>query len=246
MRRHHFTDKQVSEQNVQQDLLSDAPVSVAVCQAARKLCERASSSGTSQAFPWRRLRTPYRVFLAEFLLVRTRSDVVARVFEDVVSRYPSVESLAATNESALATVLEPLGMRKRVPLLLRAARYLKEHYDGSIPNTIPELMAVPGLGRYSAVAIAAFAYQISDVPADVNILRFISRLTGLPMTHPTKGSRELWALLPLLAHDRGGPMPEDLLDFSRVICRPRHPQCELCPLQQQCVYRSENSGPATV
>src|SRR5207253_11354099 len=87
-----------------------------------------------------------------------------------------------------------------------------------------------------ATAIAAFAYDSGEVPADVNILRFLSRLTGLPMTHPTKGSPELRSLLHELAQPTGGPAPESLLDFSRLICRPKHPKCQVCPVTAECSY----------
>lgn len=201
-----------------------------VIRAAQTLREEEAPYGMSEELPWRRLRTPYRVFLAEFLLVRTRSDVVARLFEDIVARYPDLSSLANTDENELAAALEPLGLKKRVPFLLKAARYLIEHHGGRIPERVEELLVVPGIGLYTAVA--AFAYDLSGVPADVNILRFLSRLTGLPMKHPTKGSEDLRALLPFLSSDEGGPKPENLLDFSRLICRPRRPRCnelKRCP-----------------
>jgi A/G-specific adenine glycosylase len=186
--------------------------------------------------PWRGNRTPYRIFLAEFLLVRTRSDVVAELFEDIVARYPDLASLAAADEEELAAVLRPLGLKKRVPLLIRGARYLMQQHAGRIPGKIEDLLEVPGLGPYTAVAIASFAFDLAEVPADVNILRFLSRLTGIPMVHPTKGSAELRALLPLLSQKLGGPKPENLLDFTRVVCRSRSPACSACPLSGRCVY----------
>ncbi len=194
------------------------------------------SHSPSAELPWRQWRTPYRQFLAEFLLVRTRTDVVARLFESIAAHYPNPAALADADEGELGVILEPLGMRKRVPLLLKAARYLVEHHCGHVPERIEELLAVPGLGPYTAVAIVAFVHDVADVPADVNILRFLSRLTGLPMVHPTKGSAELRALLPLLSSDKGGPKQERLLDFSRLICRPGRPRCEQCPLTQKCRY----------
>jgi A/G-specific adenine glycosylase len=204
--------------------------------AGRQLREMQEIYRLPAEIPWRRLRTPYRVFLAEFLLVRTRADVVIDLFEDIVARYPDVRSLATADELELAVVLAPLGLRKRVPLLMKGARYLAEHHNGDIPAHFEELLKVPGLGLYTAAAIAAFAYNSEDVPADVNILRFVARFTGLPMKHVTKGSEELRALLPLLSQSRGGPGIEILLDFSRLICRSRLPQCNDCPLREQCTY----------
>ena len=209
--------------------------------AARTLRKATLSFPTIEHLPWRNRRTPYRIFLAELLLVRTRSDVVARLFEDIALLYPDVLGLANADLAELAAALEPLGLRKRAPFLPKAAQYLLEYYKGRIPEKFEDLMKVPGLGLYTAAAIAAFAYGSSEVPADVNILRFLSRLTGLPMKHPTKGSVELRALLPLLSCDRGGPEPEKLLDFTRLICRARHPRCLECPLREDCRYASPTS-----
>lgn len=206
-----------------------------VAWAARTLAE-ADLHDPSAELPWRRRRTAYRIFLAEFLLIRTRADVVARLFETIFNRYPNIRSLAETSEDELAKTLEPLGLRKRVPYLKRAALFIIENHRGRIPQNVDELMKVPGLGAYSAVAIAAFAHKLPEVPADVNILRFLSRLTGLPMEHPTKGTKDLWSLLPLLSETESGLAPEKLLDFSRLICRPGRPKCEECPVRRDCAY----------
>jgi A/G-specific adenine glycosylase len=207
-----------------------------VIRAARKLNKDRTIYDASADLPWRKVRTPYRIFVAEFLLVRTRADIVARLFESIVQRYPDMHSLAAASEQELASALEPLGLRKRVPLLLMGARFIVKRYRGQVPQKVEELLDIPGIGAYTAVAVAAFAYGLPEVPADVNILRFLSRLTGLPMVHPTKGSRELWSMLPWLSPDVGGPAPEKLLDFSRLICRPAPPRCELCPVRKSCTF----------
>lgn len=207
-----------------------------VIRAARRLREETVPYWVSEQLPWRRLRTPYRVFLAEFLLIRTRTNAVAKIFEDVVACYPDLDSLTSADECELAAILKPLGLRKRVPLLVKAAQYLLEHHEGQVPETVEDLFEVPGLGLYTSVAITAFAYNSPAVPADVNIMRFLSRLTGFPMEHPTKGSKDLRALLPFLSQDVGGPKPENLLDFSRVVCRPRGPRCSGCPVNAECLY----------
>lgn len=186
--------------------------------------------------PWRRYRTPYRIFLAEMLLVRTRADVVARLFEEIVARYPTVHALAEADEEELRHLLRPLGLSRRIPYLIKAARYICEKCDGEIPRDVNDLLKIPGVGPYTAVAIATFAYGESGVPADVNILRFVSRLTGLEMKHPTKGSSELRELLPLLSEHNVGLSAEDLLDFARLVCKPRKPRCHECSLRSYCKY----------
>lgn len=187
-------------------------------------------------FPWRTNRTPYRIFLAEFLLIRTRADVVSKKYEEIVRLCPTPRELALVNEQELADLLAPLGLRKRVPLLLSAAKFIVEEFDGELPSEPDQLVRIPGIGKYTADAIAAFAFYQQRVPADVNILRFLARLTGLDMEHPTKGSVSIRRLLPLLTQDRGGPPAEALLDFTRLVCKPRKPKCPDCILRSHCYH----------
>lgn len=186
--------------------------------------------------PWRKYRTPYRIFLAEMLLIRTRTDVVADHFERIASRYPTIETLASADETELREILRPLGLSKRVPYLIKAARYICENHNGEIPADVESLLKVPGIGAYTAAAILTFAYGQGLIPADVNILRFVSRFTGLKMGHPTKGSQELRDLLPLLSEANVGLSAENLLDFTRLICKVRKPKCYICPLSEHCSY----------
>lgn len=192
-----------------------------------------------QEFPWRKHRTPYRIFLAELLLVRTRSDVVARIYENLINQYPDIYTLSVASENELGALLYPLGLAKRTPYILKSAQYIRDVYGGQIPTDVESLLEVPGLGLYTASAIATFAYGQPFVPRDVNILRFIARLTGLTMVHKTKGSQALWELTPLLSEERTQLPAEKLLDFTRLICRPRNPLCDMCPLGRFCVFKRE-------
>lgn len=202
--------------------------------AGCKLSKYEIEAGTD--LPWRKNRTPYRVLLAEMLLVRTRADVVARVYEDVYERYPDIYRLAESNEDQLGIVLHPLGLSKRIPYFIRAAKHICEEFDGRIPDDPKKLMTVPGIGPYTATAVATFAYSLPLVPSDVNILRFLSRLTGLEMENKTKGSKELRELTGRLSEKHTGLRAEKLLDFTRLICRPRNPLCNECPLTKYCIY----------
>jgi A/G-specific adenine glycosylase len=194
---------------------------------------------TGENLPWRQQRTPYRIFLAEMLLVRTRADVVTRIYEDVFGQYPDIYKLAEANEDELREALHPLGLSKRIPYIIKAARHICEIHNGQIPNNIDSLLKTPGLGMYTAPAIATFAHGQTFVPGDVNILRFVARLTGLEMEHKTKGSKQLRELAPLLSENCTGLSTEKLLDFTRLICRSRNPLCEQCPLTRHCIYFRE-------
>jgi A/G-specific adenine glycosylase len=186
--------------------------------------------------PWRKRRTPYRVFLAEILLVRTRADVVAHIYENIFSQYPDIFKLANANQDDLQKAIYPLGLSKRVPYIIKAARYICDNYNGKIPDDIDTLLKIPGLGMYTASAVVVFAYKQKLVPSDVNIFRFIARLTGLEMENKTKGSKLLRELASFLSEDITGLSTEKLLDFTRLICRPRNPLCEQCCLTRYCIY----------
>lgn len=202
--------------------------------AGRRLSEQRINPST--VMPWRSNRTPYRILLAEMLLVRTRADVVSRIYEGLYERYPDIHKLAQAKEDELREILFPLGLSKRTPYIIKAARYICDNFDGSIPEEVNTLMDVPGIGLYTATAVATFAYGQPFVPSDVNILRFLSRLTGLEMENKTKGSKELRELTDSLSEQYTRLDAEKLLDFTRLICRPRNPKCNECPLTEQCDY----------
>ena len=195
--------------------------------------------GNDNLLPWRVKRTPYRVFLAECLLVRTRADIVASRFETVFKLYPNIGTLANANESGLAEVLKPFGLVKRAGLIIKAANHICGRHGGRIPSAMTELLDVPGIGPYTAAAIRALAFGTDDVPADSNVFRFLSRFTGLTAGHRTKGSSELRSLVPLLSPANKGPTAEALLAFTRIVCRPRNPECAKCLVTFSCHYASD-------
>lgn len=197
--------------------------------------------GFAPDLPWRKEKTPYMVFVAEILLIRTRADVVANIFPEVVSKYPNIQALANANENELGRLIKPLGLKKRVPYIIKAANYIQEIHQGEIPDNVDDLIKVPGLGIYSSPAIATFAFDKKLVPADVNVFRFLSRFTGFDIGHKTKGSKILIELLPLLSEERSGLPAELLLDFTRLICRSRKPKCSDCPTRKRCNYLRETT-----
>lgn len=191
---------------------------------------------STSILPWRQHRTPYRIFLAEMLLIRTRTDIVAHIFEKVFKQFPDIYVLAHAKEEDLQRELHSIGLPKRVPYIIKAAKFICEKHGGGIPHQVEDLLKVPGIGQYSATAIAAFAYGQPLVPSDVNILRFVSRLTGVEMENKTKGSRYLQEITSFLSESKTALSAEQLLDFSRLICRPRDPLCEQCPLTKGCKF----------
>jgi A/G-specific adenine glycosylase len=208
--------------------VNDFEEAVAVMEAALK-------PAPLQPFPWRDERSPFLILVAELMLVRTRADLVVPVFNRFKTIYPTAESLAQAQPENLVELLASLGLLKRIPLFQKAAVYIHEHLSEGLPSDRKSLETIPGVGRYTADAVRAFAFDQAVVPADVNVLRWISRVTGLPMVHSSKGSAELRALLPVLT-PLGGRTAYKLIDFIREICRPRKPRCADCPIRSFCHY----------
>lgn len=202
--------------------------------AVRHLSEHLETV-TSHPYPWREDSEPFLVLVAEMMLVRTRADLVIDVYKDFTTLYPTAVDLANASEKDVTALLTPLGLRKRIPFFKQAAQYICDHYPNGLPEDRNLLERIPGIGRYTSEAVLAFAFDVAIVPADVNVFRLISRVTGLPVGHKSKGSKEVKSVLPELV-PLGGRKGYKLLDFTRNTCRSRKPQCSDCPILQFCEF----------
>jgi A/G-specific adenine glycosylase len=196
----------------------------------------------SRSFPWRRTSDPYAVLIGEVLLQRTRGEHVVDVFERFVQRWPSADELAAARVASIASVIRPLGLAKRAPLLKRLGDELRAL--GQVPLEPAALQRLPGVGPYAAHAVPVFAAD-RDLPLiDWVIARAMRRYFGLPTDRRPNADRELWALAERLA-DRG--RARDLwlgsLDLAAAVCRPR-PLCGECPLARSCDYAASRGSQA--
>jgi len=197
-----------------------------------------------RSFPWRRRRDPYALLVGEVLLQRTRGELVVPVFEEFVRRWPNPEDLARARLSSIATVIRPLGLAKRAPILKDLGGALAEH--GSVPAEPEELMRLPGIGPYAAHAVPVFAGG-RDLPVvDWVIARVLRRCFGLGSDRRPNADPELWDLAADLA-ERGKARELWLgtLDFAAAVCKPR-PLCPTCPLNSSCSYYSGGAQAARI
>lgn len=189
-----------------------------------------------RSYPWRQERTPYRVYLSEILLQRTRADQVKPVFEYLVSRYPGVCLLNERFQEASQALLT-LGRTCRLQYFKSGLEYMVKNYGGKIPSDRKELLAVPGIGDYIAAAIRIFGFGIRDVIVDTNVVRVLCRLYGLQATPETRRRKCFIELA-----SRHVPMSHcieysyGLLDFAAQVCRPVRPGCDICELSFLCEY----------
>ncbi len=190
--------------------------------------------------PWRRTRDPYRIWLAEIMLIQTQVPTVIPYYERFLERFPNVATLAAAPLDDVLKAWEGLGYYARARHLHRAAQEGVANYSGEIPREPAALRALPGIGEYTAGALLSIAFGLDEPAIDGNIRRVLSRLfyvTGAPDARATQARlRELaQAILP---SGEAGAWNQALMDLGSMVCTPRRPHCTACPLSGHCdAYR---------
>jgi A/G-specific adenine glycosylase len=194
-----------------------------------------------RALPWRAAPgerpDPYRVWLSEIMLQQTRAETVARYFVKFVARWPDVDALAAAPLAEVLSAWAGLGYYARARNLHACAREVVARHDGRFPDTEAELRALPGIGGYTAAAIAAIVFGRRAVPMDGNVERVVARVFAFGKSLP-KAKGELRHIASGLAsEDRPGDFAQALMDLGATVCTPRRPDCARCPWQQGCAGR---------
>lgn len=189
-----------------------------------------------RSLPWRENPTPYQVWVSEIMLQQTRVEVVRDYYTSWMQRFPTIEALADAEEEEVLRLWQGLGYYSRARRLHQAARYLVEHRNGELPDTLAEIQEVPGIGPYSAGAILSIAYQKQTPLVDGNVIRVLTRLLALegdPAKAPLKN--DLWELAArLVPARRPGDFNQALMELGALVCTPRNPLCVLCPFRQSC------------
>lgn len=189
--------------------------------------------------PWRRDRRPYTVLLSEFMCQQTQVDTVIPYYEDFLRRWPQLEDLAAASEDELREAWAGLGYYRRASHLLACARKVVEKNDGQLPANEAALRELPGLGPYTAAAIASMAFGQPTAAIDGNLLRVLSRCFCIPWQAGDAASmKEVKSLADsLLSPERAGDFNEAMMDLGATICTPRKPDCQSCPFCSTCRAR---------
>lgn len=196
----------------------------------------------ARSLPWRAapgapLPDPYRVWLSEVMLQQTTVAAVKPYFERFTARWPTVEALSAAPEEDVMAAWAGLGYYSRARNLVKAARAVAAR--GGFPDTEAALRELPGLGAYTAAAVAAIAFGQRAVVVDANVERVAARLfaIGEPLPQARKAIR---ARADQITPDqRAGDFAQGMMDLGATVCTPRDPRCLLCPLTQQCAARAE-------
>ncbi len=193
----------------------------------------------ARGLPWRGSRDPYAVWVSEIMLQQTRVETVIPYFERWMRRFPDAAALARAEEQEVLKAWEGLGYYSRARNLQRAAREIMERFGGQLPADAQTLKSLPGVGEYTAAAIASIAFQQDEAALDGNIRRVLARVfyMDLPARTP-QGEKQLRALARQeLPAGQAGDYNQALMDLGSAICTPRSPQCQRCPLADICEAR---------
>ena len=189
--------------------------------------------------PWRESHDPYRVWLSEIMLQQTRVAAVIAHYHEFLRRFPTVEKLARARESSVLAAWSGLGYYRRARMLHAAAKVVRER-GGTFPDTADGLRELPGIGRYTAAAIASIAFGEAVAVVDGNVERVLQRFSGQQL-----GGEEFWvAAEALLDRARPGDFNQAMMELGATVCTPRVPACLTCPVVELCATRGELEGSA--
>ncbi len=194
---------------------------------------------SARDLPWRRTDDPYRIWLSEVMLQQTRVETVVDYYERFTRAYPTVEALARAPEQRVMKLWEGLGYYSRARNLHAAARWVVREGGGAFPTTADDLQALPGVGRYTAGAVASIAFGEPAPILDGNVKRVLARLFAIddPIDRPATVER-LWALAArVVDRDDPGTSNQALMELGALVCTPRNPRCDACPVARRCDAR---------
>jgi A/G-specific adenine glycosylase len=191
--------------------------------------------------PWRRDRDPYRIWISEAMLQQTTVAAVKPYFERFLSQLPTVVDLANAKEEQILRLWEGLGYYSRARNLHKAAQVIVREHGGQFSVDVETLMSLPGVGRYTAGAVASFAFDTRAPIVEANTLRLDSRLLGYEGDPRSKaGQQLLWSFAEtILPKENCGEFNHALMDLGAMVCRPADPDCPHCPLKTCCLAFAE-------
>ena len=192
--------------------------------------------------PWRRRPTPYRVLLSEIMLQQTTVTTVIPYYQRFLKKFSTLKSLANASETEVLQLWSGLGYYSRARNLHRTAQICLQKHGGRVPKDVITLQSLPGIGAYTAGAIASIAYDQRAALVDGNVARVLARTFGIS-TDPktTVGLKKFWQIAAQNLPPRHcGDFNQALMELGATVCTPLHPNCALCPLRHDCMALSED------
>lgn len=187
--------------------------------------------------PWRETNEPYAIWISEIMSQQTQVETVIPYYERFIHTYPNVASLATANDEELLKLWEGLGYYSRARNLKFAAQQIVKDYDGKFPSNLSDIKSLKGIGPYTAAAISSISFGMPEPAIDGNLLRVTSRLFELENDISKISSRKIFdaILRELISENEPGNFNQALMDVGSLVCSPKLPKCEECPIQSYCV-----------
>ena len=200
--------------------------------------------------PWRRTRDPYKILVSEVMLQQTQVVRVREYYGRFLREYPTIQDLASANPARVRDSWDGLGYYARARNLHAAARTVVRRHGGRFPRLVEDVLALPGVGRYTAGAVLSFAYGEPAPILDTNVRRVLSRIfVRRRASRRAATERRLWALAEatIPAGDAWG-FNQALMDFGATVCTARNPRCSACPMRRHCAYYAgaDSTGRSTI
>ncbi len=188
-----------------------------------------------RSLPWKYEKDPYRIWLSEILLQQTKAEQAIPYYLTFLKKYPSIKDLALASDKEVFSLWQGLGYYNRCKNLLHTARQIYTERNGIFPDTFTEILALKGIGPYTASAIASFAFKLPHAVVDGNVYRILSRYFGLEIGFFNAADKKFYHTLAqnLLPQDSAS-FNQAIMDFGASICKPSNALCNTCPLQQKC------------
>ena len=191
--------------------------------------------------PWREEKNPYLVWVSEIMLQQTKIEAVKEYYARFIAELPTIADLAKVEEEKLLKLWEGLGYYNRARNLKKAAMQIETEYGGAIPTTWEQLKKLPGIGEYTAGAVASICFGEKVPAVDGNVLRVMARLTGSKKNILlTDTKKQVTALLTKIMPEEAGDFNEGLMELGETVCIPNgSPYCEICPLKTFCIAKAK-------
>ena len=192
--------------------------------------------------PWREIKDPYLIWLSEIILQQTRVNQGLSYFLEFEKRFPNVQSLASATEDEVLKLWQGLGYYSRARNLHQTAKDIVAHFQGVFPHDYKDIIALKGIGEYTAAAITSFAFDQPYAVVDGNVFRVLSRLFSMEIpVDSSKGKKAFFDLANQLMNPKqAGLHNQAVMEFGALQCTPQSPDCSACPLNEQCLAFSQN------
>ncbi len=187
--------------------------------------------------PWKGEKDPYKIWISEIILQQTRVQQGLAYYNRFIKAFPDVKSLATATEHKVFKLWEGLGYYSRCRNLISSAKFIHAELNGKFPDNYPDILALKGVGEYTASAIVSFAYNQPYAVLDGNVFRVLSRFFGIKTPVDTTTGKKIYSGLSKTLLDKDNPATynQAIMDFGAIICKPAQPLCESCPLRIKCI-----------